>query len=79
MAPTMSATATMPSSHQWLAVTTTTSTVSTGWARISHRQGLTPTRMVVTPMITAQATCTDGMADSWAATPVPKRPYTDWL
>ncbi len=68
----------MPSSHQWLAVTTTAATVRTGWARTHQRHRLVLARMAATPTSSAQATWTEGMADSWAARPVPIGPYTDW-
>lgn len=65
------ATATMPSSHQWFAVTTTAQQVSTGWATTSQRQRLVLATMAAKATSTAQPTCSDGIADIWLAAPVP--------
>ncbi len=74
MATTSSEDATIPSSHQWLAVSTTTSAVTTGWAMISQRQRLGLILITTIAMRTAQPTCTEGIADSWSAIPLPKAP-----
>jgi hypothetical protein len=68
----------MPSAQKWLAVTTTTRTVSTAWPAASHRHGLVLTATTTTPTRTAHATWIDGMAESWSAMPLPVGPYTDW-
>ncbi len=65
-------TATMPSSHQWLAVTTTAQQVSTGWATTNQRHRLLPATITATATSTAQPTCSDGIADIWLAAPVPR-------
>lgn len=67
----MMATATMPSSHQWLAVTTTAQQVRTGWATTSQRHRLRPATIAANATSTAQPTCSEGMADIWLAAPVP--------
>lgn len=71
------ATATMPSSHQWLAVTTTAQQVSTGWAMTSQRHRLVLATMAANATSTAHPTCSEGMADIWLAAPVPNWVYTD--
>ena len=47
-------------------------------ASASHRQRLVPTRTMTTPITTAQATCTDGIADSCAGPDFPNDGYTVW-
>jgi hypothetical protein len=44
--------------------------MSTPCATASQRQRLRLSRKTTTAMMTAHATCTDGMADSWSAMPV---------
>ncbi|HEX4089944.1 MAG TPA: hypothetical protein VHZ33_14620 [Trebonia sp.] len=46
---------------------TTTNTVMTGCARISHRQRLLLAVITAQATSTDQHTWTDGMADSWSA------------
>ncbi len=62
--------ATMPSSHQWLAVSTTTSTVRTRCSPPIPRSAPRPSALTYQQTIAAQATCTEGIAVSWAATPL---------
>jgi hypothetical protein len=50
-----------------LPVATTTNTVMTGCARISHRQRLLLAVITAQATSTDQHTWTDGMADSWSA------------
>jgi hypothetical protein len=64
----------MPSSQKWLPVATTTRTVTMGWASTSQRDRLLLTITAPKPTSSAQATCTDGMAESCEAIPVPIRP-----
>src|ERR1700692_762432 len=73
-----SAAATIPSSHQWLAVATTAKVVAAGCRTMSHRHRLVLVRITATAMNKAHATCTDGMAASWGAILMPCGPYTDW-
>lgn len=61
---TSSTAATMPSSQKWLAVATTTNTVSTGWASTHQRCRLELTRSTAQAISNAQPTCTDGIAAS---------------
>jgi hypothetical protein len=70
-------TATMPSSQKWFAVTTTTSIVTIGCTTTTHRHRLMLTPTTATPTSTAQATWTEGIAESWSAMPRPTDPYTD--
>lgn len=67
-----------PSSQKWFAVTTTTIAVATGCRVASQRQGLPLTITTTMPTSTAHATWTEGIAESWSATPRPSDPYTDW-
>jgi hypothetical protein len=69
--------ATMPSSHQWFAVATTTMHVAAVWSNASHRQRLVLNITTPTPTMSAHATCTDGIADIWSDNPWPTVPYTD--
>lgn len=69
-----SAIATNPSSHQWFAVTVTATMVMIGWARIQNRHRLVPATTTARATSAAQATCTDGNAESWSAMPVPTLP-----
>jgi hypothetical protein len=68
----------MPSSQKWFAVTTTTSIVTIGCTTTTHRHRLMLTPTTATPTSTAQATWTEGIAESWSAMPRPTDPYTDW-
>jgi hypothetical protein len=59
---------TMPSSHQWLAVPTTTSTVRIGW--LNHSQRHRERLAAMSPMATSTAhpMCSEGIAANWLAT-----------
>ena len=65
---------TMPSSQKWLPVVATNVNVAAAWKTASQRHGLRLMRQATMAMSTAQPTCTDGMADSWSATPLPIGP-----
>jgi hypothetical protein len=55
-----------------LPVTTTTIIVTTGCASAIQRHLLVDATTMVMPMIAAHATCTDGIAESWAGPDLPK-------
>jgi len=61
----------MPSNHQWFAVATTAKRVAAGCSTISQRQRLVLTAITATAMNNDHATCTDGIAASWVASPIP--------
>jgi hypothetical protein len=60
----MSHAATMPSNHQWFPVATTARTVRMGWATIHQRNRLVENTITPRATRSAQATCTEGIADS---------------
>ena len=66
-APPSSTMATMPSSHQWLAVPTTTRMVMIGCATNSQRQRLRSATMRPNATSTAQPMCNEGIAANWLA------------
>jgi hypothetical protein len=63
--------ATRQSSHQWFAEATTTPTVSARCAGPIQRIRGPVCDQRYQAMMLAQATCTDGMAESWFDSPVP--------
>ena len=69
-----SATATMPSSHQWFPVAATARKVSTRCTMPSHRHRLVDTDTIPRPTTAAHPTWIDGMAANWSDTPVPTGP-----
>jgi len=61
----------MPSIHQWFAVATTAKIVAAGCRSISQRHRLALTSITATAMNNDHATCTDGIAASCVASPIP--------
>ena len=70
-ASTTSIAAAIPSNQKWFAVTTTTSVVSAGYSTASHRQRERAAVMIAIATISAQPTCTDGIAEYWSAASTP--------
>jgi len=60
-----------------LALAVTATIVTRGWARIHQRHRLLDATMTASATNAAHATCTEGIAESWSAMPVPIWPYTD--
>lgn len=56
--------ATMASDQKWFPVATTTNTVTAGCSRISQRQRIVPLLTTAQETSSAQATCTEGIAES---------------
>ncbi len=56
---------------------TTTATVSTAWAGPSQRHRRPPSRHTAAATMRAQATCTEGMAETSSGESAPAAAYTD--